>query len=130
MLYDLSKMLAQTELSVKQENLVSMVSTVDVKEADLELDSPFMFDFDPHSNLLVLAQNASYHVFIGDEPEMKLAEKFAQWMEEDKPKNIVFSLAKTSILDNNIQYLAMKNMRLYLVDEEYSMIVFTITISA
>lgn len=104
-------------------------SLIEVEGAEIDMDSPLMFDFDPLHNLLVVGQGIDYFIFIGDEPEVGFTNKYNSWMEKPKPKHLKFALSKSSILDNQIQLLAMKNMRLYLVDSEYSMIVFTITIS-
>lgn len=104
-------------------------SPVDFKELGIDENALIMFDFDPLHNLLVLAQGFNYHILIGEETEKTLAEKYAALMEKSQKRKLDFTLAKSSILDNNIKMLAMKNMRLYLVDSEYSMIVFTISIS-
>lgn len=127
--YDLDKLLKGSSDNIDQEDLVVTRSTVDMKEVDFNYHGPLMFDFDPLHNLLVIAQESYYNIFIGDEPDRGFTQKYNSWMEEPKPKELVFSLAKTSILDNKIVLLAMKNMRLYLVDSEYSMVVFTIAVT-
>lgn len=126
--YSITSLVERNELQTK-EDLVIMSSPIEVGNIDLDMDIPLLYEYDPLHNLLVIAQGINYHVFIGEEQESAFEEKYLSWMEKSKPKKLKFKLEKSSILDNEIQQIEMKNMRLYLVDSEYSMIVFTISIS-
>ena len=47
----------------------------------------------------------------------------------DRYEQLKFTVQKASILDNHIRSLQLKKLRLYLVDAEYSLVVFTIGVT-
>lgn len=100
------------------------ISTIPVTTFKFKLDSTLLFDFDSLHNLLVIACGTNYCIFLGS-----VTESVLENTEVHPKKSLRFDLAKASILDNEIMAVAFKNLRLYLLDEHYSLVVFSLSLT-
>ena len=121
LVYDLDKILEGMD---KQSSLMSR-GQLDISSTDLVDGIDTCFEYDHYHRILVIAQNNNYYVCLGQiEDNSK-----AMIDDADRYEQLKFTVQKTSILDNHIRSIQLKNLRLYLVDAEYSLVVFTIGVT-
>lgn len=121
LVYDLDKILEGTD---KQSSLMSR-GQLDISNTDLVDGIDTSFEYDHYHRILVIAQSNNYYVCLGQIKDNSKALND----DADQYEQLKFTVQKTSILDNAIRSIQLKNLRLYLVDAEYSLVVFTIGVT-
>lgn len=123
--YDLDRIMQGS----KKEDALLVRGNLEVSTLELSTGVDLKFEYDHFHKILVLAHGNNYYVCLGETLTEK--ETRGQMITDfgSEVESLRFTLQKSSILDNTVKSIQLKNMRLYLVDSEYSLIVYTITIT-
>ena len=108
-------------------NFILAESEIDSAALDFNFAKPVHFDYDPLHDILVLANKEKYVVYIGEKSAKDLRNQGDQTAQSSR-RTLSLLKSKVSLLDNTIEAVLIKNMRLYLLDKEYSMNVFNMTV--
>lgn len=125
--FDLSSIIEQ---DCKKQDCLVMRGQLSIEDLGIEAGGiDLHFDFDYYHRILVVYHDNSYFVALGTEASTDIRAEYESWLGHSKAIDLNFSVEKASILDNQIKSARLKNMRLYLLDADYSMVVFTIVIT-
>lgn len=89
------------------------------------------FDFEPKYNHLVFSNNQYYAIWSGvnqKEPD-NFESAVSQSKEKNEPIFLNFRPCHISMVDNPIRGVNFRNMRVYILDDQYSIIVFNLKVS-
>jgi hypothetical protein len=76
-----------------------------------------------------LLQEISIVLYMVEDLEQLAQENLSDVANKGAVKRLPLILIKSSIVDNAVKFVRFKNMRLYILDEHYSMIVFTLSVN-
>jgi len=111
-----------------QRHLVSR-GTIYLSMFPFDPKDQFFFDFDVLHNILVIAAGNKYSLYMVEDLEQLAQENLSDVANKGAVKRLPLILIKSSIVDNAVKFVRFKNMRLYILDEHYSMIVFTLSVN-